>query len=151
MSYSYRLPRKYRYRGGSDNRGMAVGAVIVAVAVLGTAQHGKAAACHPRRGGNPRASAPVAMAGRELRRPWHNSDGCRSASTATMAATVAMANPVATRVASTPTRARITTDDGRGILADQLRYFPVARYYDPIGNARAAMQISHDGTDGPLG
>ncbi len=44
MSYSYRLPRKYRYRGGSDNRGMAIGAVIVAVAVLGAAQHGKAAA-----------------------------------------------------------------------------------------------------------
>jgi len=151
-SYTYRLPRKYRYRkGGSMGGGipapvLVVGVIVLAAAAVGTTQaghHAAAAGVRAAEAGIARGPAPgggtLSCSG--LERLWESAGG--SPRSAFLAAEIAMAESGGRQYASLY-NTNGTTD--RGYWQINSVHGSLSTF-DAAGNARSAVLISQNGTD----
>lgn len=137
--------RRYRRRSSSETRALVVIAALGAALASGSARTATAQHSPP-----PQATLTTATSGGTLdcaglEQLWIQAGGSPSA--ATLAASVAMAESGGQQ--SPPSNAGSNyngmTDVGYWQINSGI--FPSLATTDPIGNARAAIQISHDGTD----
>ena len=148
-SYTYRLPRKYRYRarGKNGNAGPVIAVVVfAALAASGAGKHGTARV-HEGGTASSAAGMPAPAAGSGtlscsgLEALWESAGG--SSGTAFMAAEIARAESSGGQYA-TDNNTNGSTDRGSWQVNSS---WGALSTYDAAGNARAAVQISHDGTD----
>jgi hypothetical protein len=142
--YTYRLPRRYRYRRGVSQQ-QAIGLAVVAVFVIAAASGGvtsKASGVvnHAAASiGGASAGGTLSCSGLETL--WESVGGSRSA--AFMAAEIAQAESSGRQYASLY-NTNGTTD--RGYWQINSVHGSLSTF-DAAGNARAAVQISSSGTD----